>query len=307
MSFLEAERLVDEREVSSKKWFDYRFLSAIEATQAFHNIYQEIYREMWGRHFDVEKAHLKRGAPLAGLLSNGREFNGTWGARQIADGLGLPYDFFIREAMEAAFRRGVRRPPRPNQLYDERNIAVVRERWEERCSSFPMISYLPQYRLESFRGLPAQIEHQDWMVTNLKARLASNHAIARACFEQRVLPVDHAEAEFSPYQMEQVRREGADMSAEPMEPLPESAFWPSCFGLPHAHSEASPICIACQAREACSRAEAQIREQTVAMYGTERPRDDEKRAQGRDRVARYRAKKAVAAPSPGPQTGCRGL
>ncbi|GEP07528.1 hypothetical protein MOX02_55660 [Methylobacterium oxalidis] len=291
-------RLKDERDVSSTKWFEYRFMSPIEATAAFYEAYRRLFREAWRKNFHAPDTELKRGGPAAGLWSNGREFNSVWRARQIADGLGLPYEFFIREAIEAAMRRGAKRPPRPNQLYNVLGMSEIHARWHEQSRSLPLFSKLPQYRVEAFQGLPAQIAHQTWVVDNLKARLGRPYAIAQACFEQRVLPLERAEAEFSAHQMEQVRYESAGMTATPIASLKPSDFWPSCFGLPHAHDDASPICAVCHVRDGCGKVETQVRAKVVERYGSERPRDDEKRAQVRARVARLRAERKAAA-SPG--------
>lgn len=286
-ALVEGKRFLDERDVSSKKWFEYRFLPPVQATELFYQIYQDLYRQLWRKHFDFEKAKLKRVAPVAGLWSSGREFNSVWRARQIADGLELPYDFFIREAMETALRRGARRPPRPNQLYDKRNVAATLKRWSEHCRAVSTISILPQYRIEAFRGLSAQVDHQAWVVANLKARAATPYAIADACFVRRVITIERAETEFSPHQIDQVRYAGIGMAAAPVEPLPERAFWPSCFGVPHAHDESSSACANCPAIAGCRRATHSVREKILQWYGSDDPRLDERRAKGRDRVRRH--------------------
>lgn len=293
--FLSAERFKDERAVSATKWFDYRFMSPIEATQMFYDVYRRLFREAYKAHFDLYEAELKRGGPVAGLWSDGREFNGAWRARQIADGLGLPYEFLIREAIEASTRRGARRVPRPNQLYHMLSMPHIHERWAERRNALPVFSSLPQYRVEQFCDLPVQREHQTWVVGNLKDRLAMPVGIAQACFGDCVLPVERAETEFSSYQMEQVRYEGAGITPKPFETLEPGDFRPSCFGLPHAHDLSSPICDACHVRERCGQIEPRIRAEIAAAYGSEQPRDDEVRAQCRSRAARFRARKKAGA------------
>ncbi|GJE46614.1 hypothetical protein F6X53_19225 [Methylobacterium soli] len=292
---LTAERIGDERSLFAAKWFDYRFVSPVEATLFFYDIYRDLYQKAWRKNFSVTEAERKRGVPIAGLWSSGREFNSVWRARQVADGLGLPYDFFIREAMEAAFRRGFKRPPRPNQLYHESFGPPILEAWAERQKSMPLLSALPQYRIEAYRNLPVQDEHQAWVVGNLKGRLARPYAIAQACFEQRVLSVERAEAEFSAHQMERVREEGAGMTPEPIVPLKRTDFWPSCFGIPHAWSETSPICAACHARADCAQVANKVEEKLLATYGVVGPRDAEVRAQTRARVARHRAERRAEA------------
>ncbi|GJE78253.1 hypothetical protein [Methylorubrum suomiense] len=276
------------------KWFDYRFISAVQATELFYETYIHLYREAFRRNFDAGTATLKRAVPARGLWGNPGEFSAAWRARQVADGFGMPYDFFIRECMEAAFRRGITRVPRPNQLYNLLSMPHLQERWEERRRALPLFSELPQYRVGAFCGLPAQIEHQQWVIDSLKARHARPFAIAQACFVDRLFTFDRAKAEFDPYVVEQMLSEAAGMKADPPPALRATNFLPSCFGLPHACSPSISPCIECHVREECRTAEAKVREKVAQRYGNEKPRDEEKLALNRERVARHRAKKALA-------------
>ncbi len=236
---IDTKRLAEERDISGVKWFDYRFISAVQATERFYETYIHLYREAFRRNFDAGTATLKRAVPARGLWVSPGEFSAAWRARQIADGFGMPYDFFIRECIEAALRRGVARVPRPNQLYNLLSMPHVQERWEERRKALPLFSELPQYRVEAFCGLPAQIEHQQWVIDSLKARQARPFAIAQACFVDRLFTLDRAKAEFNPYVVEQMLSEAAGMKADPAPALRATNFLPSCFGLPHACSDDS--------------------------------------------------------------------
>lgn len=291
---IDARRLADERVISGVKWFEYRFISAVQATELFYETYIRLYREAFRRDFDAGTAVLKRAVPAGGLWSSSGELSAAWRARQIADGFGMPYDFFIRECIAAGIRRGVTRVPRPNQLYNLLSMPHLQERWEERRKAVPLFSGLPQYRVEAFCGLPAQLEHERWVTDSLKARRARPFAIAQACFVDHLFTLDRAKAEFDPYVIEQMLSEAAGMKAEPVPALRATSFLPSCFGLPHACAPALSPCCDCHVREECRTAEAKVREKVAQRYGSEMPRDEAKRAQIRDRVARHRAKKALA-------------
>jgi hypothetical protein len=291
---IDTKRLAEERDISGVKWFDYRFISAVRATERFYETYIHLYREAFRRNFDAGTATLKRAVPARGLWGSPGEFSAAWRARQIADGFGMPYDFFIRECIEAALRRGVARVPRPNQLYNLLSMPHVQERWEERRKALPLFSELPQYRVEAFCGLPAQIEHQQWVIDSLKERQARPFAIAQACFVDRLFTLDRAKAEFNPYVVEQMLSEAAGMKADPAPALRATNFLPSCFGLPHACSPSISPCIECHVREECRTAEAKVRGKVAQRYGNEKPRDEEKLALNRERVARCRAKRALA-------------
>jgi hypothetical protein len=184
--------------------------------------------------------------------------------------------------------------PRPNQLYNLLSIPHLQERWEERRRAVPVFSRLPQYRVEAFCALPAQLEHQQWVIDSLKARHARPFTIAQACFVDRLFTLDRARAEFHPYVVEQMLSEAAGMKAEPAPALRATNFLPSCFGVPHACSPAIAPCSECHVREECRLAEAKVREKVAQRCGSEKPRDEQKLALNRERVARCRAKKALA-------------
>ncbi|MBA9071032.1 hypothetical protein FHR71_004809 [Methylobacterium sp. RAS18] len=291
---IHAERLAEERVISGVKWFEYRFISAVQATELFYETYIRLYREAFRRDFDAGTAVLKRAVPVGGLWSSSGEFSAAWRARQIADGFGMPYDFFIRECIAAGIRRGVTRVPRPNQLYNLLSIPHLQDRWAEHCKAMTVFSQLRQYRVEAFCGLPAQLEHQRWVIGSLKARHARPFAIAQACFVDRIFTLDRAKAEFDPYVVERMLFEATGMKADPAPALRATNFLPSCFGLPHACSPSISPCIECHVREECRTAEAKVRGKVARRYGSEKPRDEEKLAQNRERVARCRAKKTLS-------------
>ncbi len=81
-------RIKDEVLLQSMKWFDYRFLSASEATELFAKAYVEIFKKCWATYQDRDESVQKQ--PLKPLKSDLTEYNSLWRARQVADGLGLP-------------------------------------------------------------------------------------------------------------------------------------------------------------------------------------------------------------------------
>lgn len=93
-----------ERELSIMKWFDYRFMSPLEATLEFVEDYRFVYRAIWKSNFDASTAE-------RGWFADRREFLTFWNARVAADALGVRYRFFIFTTMEAALRRRKWKPP----------------------------------------------------------------------------------------------------------------------------------------------------------------------------------------------------
>src|SRR5690348_14877843 len=80
-----------ERELMQTKWFDYRFMSPLDATELFVREYTEAYRNKWATNFDTVEAEKK--IPIRGgaWRSNRSEFISCWRARQFVDCLGVPY------------------------------------------------------------------------------------------------------------------------------------------------------------------------------------------------------------------------
>jgi hypothetical protein len=92
-----------ERELMERKWYDYRFMSPVEATELFSEIFSKIYREKWREYFDKNESANKKGRISGNIIANRREFVSFWRARQFCDENGWLYDFYIREAMECIF------------------------------------------------------------------------------------------------------------------------------------------------------------------------------------------------------------
>src|SRR5258707_10123655 len=88
-----------ERNLDQTKWFDYRFLTPMEATEAFASAYQQEFQDRYGKNIDTEESKGKTGTRGNNWKSNSREFISFWGARQFADELGVPYGFFVEHAL----------------------------------------------------------------------------------------------------------------------------------------------------------------------------------------------------------------
>lgn len=115
-----------DRQLYESKWFDYRFMSPIEATAEFIAAYERVGRRIYARDIDYERAeHIKFMSAeeylnilddQAGLMSEAKgvaqvkkveksidrakkNFAGHWRARSVADAIGMPYDAFIDSMM----------------------------------------------------------------------------------------------------------------------------------------------------------------------------------------------------------------
>jgi hypothetical protein len=290
-SKIAGERLAEERYLYTTKWFDYRFLSPLAATELFASEYQKIFRRTWEATFDREEAAKKQGLRKGGIYAGGGELTSIWRARQAADALGLPYEFFIAKAMDAATGRGARHLPRPNQLYHEWNCQRALAAWGELIDARFRPSELPQYRNEAFCGHHAQIAHRKWVVDRIKARSMPSYLIGRSCFILKVLPVEIALSEFGADRVKQAHTEVADdMPVDHMD-LRNDDFWPACMGVPHAHASEVEPCVSCRQQSACYKIGKRLVAKLRETHGSEDPVLTQKRADTAARVRKHREKK----------------
>lgn len=290
-SQVEGKLLAEESYLYTTKWFDYRFMSPLVATELFASEYQKIYRRKWAATFDRDEAGKKQGLRKGGITAGGAELTSIWHARQIADGLGLPYDFFISRAMDAATGRGARHLPRPNQLYHGWNCQRALAAWEESINESFRPSELPQYRNEAFCGLHAQIAHRQWVVDRIKARSMPPYLIGKSCFILKALPVDIAISEFGVDRVNRARQEVADEISVDHEILRDDEFWPSCMGVPRAHTSGMEPCASCAKQGVCRTIGERLITKVREKHGSEDPIVARKRAQTAARVRKHREQK----------------
>ncbi len=106
-----------ERLLQETKWFDYRFISPVEATEIFANEYKLMYKKFWAVNFDFDESKRRRGLPLGSILEDPKYATAIWRARQLADEICMPYDIFLRAAFQLWLDNGPQRLPQPNHLY----------------------------------------------------------------------------------------------------------------------------------------------------------------------------------------------
>jgi hypothetical protein len=290
------EDLVPERELHTRKWFDYRFMSPKEATNVFRAEYQKVYRRKYASNIDTEKSLNKYGVRAGIPETHKAEFTSFWRVRQSADLLGMPYDVFLEAAFEDLLRGRFQRIPYINQLmgkYQARIAVAATDRWEEQCQSRLMYSLLPHYKQESFHGLAAQIAHQDWVLAQLKSR--SDSTIGRACFTLRILPEERVRLQFGDERLENARAHAAGEVPEVLESLGPRQLLPSCVMLPGARDISSPECSSCKVATFCTRAEASVLGSVITVTGVADPRAERQRKLGRERTRKSRRKAKLAA------------
>ncbi len=97
-----------ERWLMTSKWFDYRFMHPVQATYLFTDAYRRVYKQMYATTFDRDRADYVKGIKAEDpfdLSKRNTDRAGLWKARQMADGLCMPYDLYIGIAMHWSLRK----------------------------------------------------------------------------------------------------------------------------------------------------------------------------------------------------------
>ena len=294
MMWVELQDLERERELMTTKWFGYRFTPAFEATAQFEREYVKAYQDYYGSTFDRREARLKRATREGGAGKRGTELTSFWRARQFADSLCIPYRVFIRAAMEMAVLNGAAKLPRPNQLYGKHGESIgleIARQWAGTNASRRWSRHAA-FHNDAFVGLLPQFAHREWVIELIRDERGHPDLIAMACYGDCVLPEDLAVAAFGPERVDRARM--ISVGTTESDGTVGDELVPSCYGLPNARREIDPPCCTCSMSAACALEGSRLVDLVVAKRGTSDPVGDRKRKQVRERVARHRARKAVA-------------
>lgn len=290
-----------ERRLYQLKWFDYCFLSPAKATKLFADSYIKAYREAWARHFDRDESARRRGLFKVPSFSapdpSSKErqlLTSLWRARQFADELGVPYDFFCRSAFQFWLDQGPTRLPQPNQLYSaqwrERIAAAVTSTWEERRNSMEMYAKARQFLAAAKRDTAAQKRYVQWVVDTLRRKHGHPHQIAWAISRNILTEVEALDA-FGAERIESARSMAMENAPGDISDLTPYSFVPSCAGIAHAFEADATECNACHFMPKCRTAQPKILERVTAQYGSANPMLQRKRTSTSRRVAKHRARK----------------
>lgn len=304
------DRLMIEPDLMTTKWFDYRFLHPAAATGIFATYYEKAYRATYRRNYDVEVAEFKNPlaevkdfflAPVADVSSaeRRRTISALWSARQHADAIGAPYDFYLYEAFEWFARRGKRSvPPRPNQLCRTDLASAVGKKWSERCGETAARPHAtdPRYRNELYHAEFMQDDYRRWIVHIYGGLLRAPRYIGYLCLSKQLLPTDLVKATFGDAADEAIATANSDGYVS--EPMPGGAIEdtrPGCHGVPYAFRKGSDVCWRCLHQTTCSTRGLETMATVEMELGDCDPLAQRKRDQARERQQRRRAKFKTAA------------
>ena len=303
VSVLEAER-----ELMTRKWFEYRFLSLKECNRQFLYDYQTIFRRKFAETIDAASAGNVSGARTLTMKNDARERSQLVAARQRADALGAPYSVYIEAAFDFALKRSNERKalPRPNQLLgnDKTSNYVVKyihTRWDEMLSNRLFKVEHPAYLISSYRNLPAQDDFRKFIIEHVKqTSMPLDRAIRKYTYDLGQIPLEVFEASFPAEMFDRAMQSvKSDLLTFPVENAPASPLetvhlWPSCFGLRYSYDPSSSECSTCPQASNCNKIGQFTFGAACKQAGVDDPAADYNRRLDRERQQRHRAKKREA-------------
>lgn len=175
---IDGKHLAKETKLFESKWFDYRRMHPTQATYLFAFFFDAAHKALIRERVDfrIENWTSFKGKDF--LKIKPTEYHGFWKARQKADELGLPYDFYCNAAIRWADKSLWRRLPRPTQVYSEKIIESITSQWRVLCEAkipLPLDGY---YSAAAYRGEDEQQRFQRWLCERIDARPNSEMALA---------------------------------------------------------------------------------------------------------------------------------
>lgn len=199
--------LLREPELAGSCWFDYRGMHPTKRTYLFAHYYDAAYRQMIRTHVDYKqvegpspRSYFPKDDPLGktktqlakeakgGPITPFKTMTMTWKARQKADELGIPYDVFCNAGVRGAIGSIWQRMPAPSQLYSEKILDLIIERWASEASESVQAAKSEFYLLRNWIGHPSQEEHATWIVEQIKCRSNPAAALAQFGFVTPMIP-----------------------------------------------------------------------------------------------------------------------
>ena len=142
-----------ESELQQLCWFDYKHDHPVKRTYRFAAEYMKAYKALYMKYIDCDADHIYGLSRPNDPLDNDPPKNKKtklrtptclWRARQVADGLGMPYDFYVSTALEQLFRTRYKKTLlsmnaenkqrlniQASAMYSDELVAHVAQKWEE--------------------------------------------------------------------------------------------------------------------------------------------------------------------------------
>ncbi|MDR5012046.1 hypothetical protein RGK87_23730 [Agrobacterium fabacearum] len=303
----------DESQLMMRRWFDYRFMSPVEATMIFGQHYIAGLRRYVSRNIDLGLAETVSGTKSGIPAARSSWFTALWRARARTDAIFVPYDLLVDFSFDFASRRKRFWTMLPSQLHaSKRNgeawWALFNERVEDVLPvRMKSVAEIPRYRAENYLGLPPQMHFRELMISEMRhEHRPLVDQIADRVFVKRHLPLEQALTLAPPdadlRELTQRANTVADdraWEAKPVVKLDQTDLLPSCFAIAETIDASRAPCDVCPLVASCREAAVEAINITVAATGSASPILEADRKRISANVAKFRRKGDAA-----PVTSC---
>lgn len=287
------------------KWYGYLFLTPLEATKHFHEVYRSKTIAFISAHKDLELANRVARKSLEQLRHEPAQFTQVWLARQRADRWAIPYDHYIDFCLEFWSRRAGRKQgnaPRPNQLgYTDASAEAWLIKFEKYMvgrqghAAFTLAS-VPQLLPSAYQATREQKEARRFILEVCKGDTrpwadmvelwCRDHGIMRPLSFRSVMSREQMQSV-----IDTVRSRSLPPPPQPALSTVSRAFLsPSCYGMPGAFSPSDARCQSCVAVATCARFSNLVLRRVEQLAGHADPRKTHRLKVNSERTARYRAR-----------------
>ncbi|MBB2684371.1 UNVERIFIED_ORG: hypothetical protein GGD47_001948 [Rhizobium etli] len=275
----------DESQLMMTRWFDYRFMSPIEATMAFGRYYTAGVRRYVRTHINRDLSDTVSGIKSGLPTARAAWFTALWRARARTDAIFVPYDLLIDFSFDFSSRRKRYWTMLPHQLHASQNNgeawwAVFEEAVEDLLPPrMRKVGEIPHYRIENDFDLPPQRHFRTLMLSEMRHehRMLADQ-IADRVFIKRHLTLEQglslAPADADRAEIERRARSMSEDRAwevEPVVKLDQADLLPSCFAIAETIDETRAPCDTCTLATHCKAAAAEAIDITVRTAGAASP------------------------------------
>lgn len=180
-----------EAQLYDSKWWDYKMLHPLEATEKFVEAYVKARQAAFSRRIDKFRAPYVKVLEREHFLECKKNvITGFWRSRRKVDEVGIPYDFWCTHAIKYAERRDWKNMPHPWQLTGtkpkfEDDISMsdyVISQWLESTRTRFHYSTHDYYKSENYRSTPHQSKHQIAILRHIMSKPKSLQTMLIADF-----------------------------------------------------------------------------------------------------------------------------
>lgn len=169
--FVPLNLLLEEASLYRVKHWDYRFLHPVHATQLFAHSYAQAKKHAVERRTDIWVGRNMRGIKNDIIFNlDARSITGFWKGRQMADRMGIPYDFYCEAAMLFADVARWENLPTAIQLYSDN----VPEHLRQTDYAVSMITYIGGRWLDRLKTSLTYATHKAYLIENYQGGIAQN-------------------------------------------------------------------------------------------------------------------------------------